>query len=204
MRFMYFLRHITIIFICVLAASCSGTRLIDSWVEPDHAKPYEHPMIIGISDSQQTRQLYEKYFVAELKKKNISATPSFQLINSKQKMNRETVINALSDTDIPIDSVVVTYLVAAETEVKHHDSPLANTYSDTLNDNRISATIVSTRGRTSDTEIFFLKTDLYDAQSKAIVWSVQTKTVAPESIDEVIENVIELLIDEMMSDGILK
>jgi len=204
MRFMYFLRRIAIVFICVLAASCAGTRLIDSWVEADHTKPYEHPMIIGISDSQQTRQLYEKYFVAELKKQNISATPSFLLINSKQKMNRETVIKALSDTDIPIDSVVVTYLVSAETEVKHHDSPLASTYSETADDIRISATIVSTRGRTSDTEIFYLKTDVYDAQSKAIVWSVQTKTVAPESIDEVIENVIELLINKMMSDGILK
>lgn len=204
MRFMYFLRRFTIAFICVLTASCAGTRLMDSWVEADHSQPYKHPMIIGISDSQQTRQLYEKYFVAELKKKNISATPSFQLINSKQKMNRETVIKALSDTDIPIDSVVVTYLVSAETEVKHHDSPLASTYSDTADDNRISATIVSTRGRTSDTEIFFLKTDLYDAQSKAIVWSAQTKTVAPESIDVVIENVIELLIDKMMSDEILK
>ncbi|MDT8281757.1 MAG: hypothetical protein RQ982_02970 [Gammaproteobacteria bacterium] len=190
--------------ISVLAASCTGTHLVDSWVEPGHAKPYKYPMIIGVSDSQQTRQLFEKYFVAQLKKKNISATPSFILIDSKQKMNRETVVKALADTDIPIDSVIATYLVAAETEVKHHDSPLANTYADSADDIRISATIVSTRGRTSDTEIFFLKTDLYDAQSKTIVWSAQTKTVAPESIDEVIENVVVLLIDKMMSDGILK
>jgi hypothetical protein len=201
---MYFLRRITIALICVLAASCAGTHLVDSWVKADHSKPYKHPMIIAISDSQQTRQIYEKYFVAQLKKKNISATPSFKLINSKQKMNRETVIKALSETDIPIDSVIVTYLVSEETEVKHDDSPLATTYSDTTGDNRISATIVSTRGRTNDAEIFFLKTDLYDAQSRAIVWSAQTKTVAPESVDVVVENVVELLINEMMSDGMLK
>ena len=174
-----------------------------SWVE-DNAKPYNHPMIIGISDSQQTRQIYEKHFVAELKKRDISATPSYKLINSKQKMNRKTVLAALEGSDIPIDSVLVTYLVSEDAKVVYRDSPITGGYSDAGDTLQMSATAVSTRGRSDTTEIIVLKNDLHDVKTRSIVWSAQTKTVAPSSIDEAIEAVIDTLINKMISDNILK
>ena len=168
----------------------------------EHNKPYRHPMIIGISDSQQTRQIFEKHFVSELKKINVIATASYTLISSKQKMNRETVLKAAQGTDI--DSVIVTYLVSSETEVKHHESPLSQGYSGDIEGSRLSATLVSTRGRTSSAEIITLKNDLYDVQSKTLIWTAQTRTVAPESIDEAITDVVDLLIGQLLSDNIIK
>lgn len=197
--------YIVLIIMLVMAvamASCSSTSLIQSWHETEAGHAYKHLLIIGNSDSQQTRQLYEKYFVAELKKRKLTATPSYQLISSKQKLNRETVVAAIQGTEI--DAVLVTYLVSADSEMKHHDSPLGASYSGTAEGSQISATIVTKRGRSSSEEIFVLKNDLYDAQSKTLVWSVQTRTVAPESIDEVITEVTALLIDRMFSDGVVK
>ena len=87
---------IVILFLLVMGiviASCSSTSLIQSWQETEPGHAYKHIMIIGISDSQQTRQLYEKHFVAELKKRNVIATPSYKLISSKQKMrDRKSVV----------------------------------------------------------------------------------------------------------------
>ena len=186
----------------VVITSCGGTSLTQSWKETELGHGYKHLMIIGVSDSQQTRQLYEKYFVAELKKRNVTATPSYKLISSKQKMNRETVVAAIEDTEI--DAVLVTYLVSADAEIKHRDSPLGASYSGTAEGSQISATIVTSRGRSRTEEVFVLKNDIYDAQSKTLVWSVQTETVGPESIDEVVTEVTELLIDRMFSDGIVK
>lgn len=186
----------------VAISSCANTSMIESWKDAEVARSYKHPMIIGISDSQQTRRIYEKYFVAELKKKKISATPSYELINSKQKMNRETVVAAIKGTEI--DAVLVSYLISADVEIKHRDSPLGATYSGSAEGSQISATIVSSRGRSRSEEVFVLKTDLYDVQSKTMVWSVQSKTVGPESIDEVVTDVTALLIERMFSDGIIK
>jgi len=195
-------KYFIVLVLSVLIASCANTEVIDNWVSAEHSKPYNHPMIIGISDSQQTRQIFEKYFTAELKKINISATPSYKLINSKQKMNRETVVKAIQGTNI--DSIIVTYLVSSDTQVKHHESPLSQGYSGDVDNIKMSATLVSTRGRTSSTEIVTLKNDLYDAKSKSLVWTTQTRTVAPESIDEVVINVTALLISQMLSDDIIK
>ncbi len=186
----------------IVITSCSSTSLMQSWKETELRHAYKHLMIIGITDSQQTRQMYEKHFVAELKKRNVKATPSYELINSKQKMNRETVVAAIEDTEI--DAVLVTYLVSADAEITHRDSPLGASYSGTAEGSQISATIVTNRGRSRTEEVFVLKNDIYDAQSKTLVWSVQTETVGPESVDEVVTEVTELLIDKMFSDGIVK
>ena len=192
-----------ILLVMVIAiTSCSNTSLLHSWKETGAVPIYKHLMIIGISDSQQTRQLYEKYFVAELKKRKVTATPSYQLISSKQEMNRETVVAAIQGTEI--DAVLITYLVSADSEMKHRDSPLGGSYSGTAEGSEISATIVTSRGRSSSEEVFVLKSDIYDAQSKTLVWSARTETVAPESIDEVITEVTALLIDRMFSDSVVK
>jgi len=196
------MKYFVVLSLVMMITSCSSTKVISSWKQEDLGKTYHHPMIIGVSDSQQTRQIYEKHFVAELAKKNITATPSYKLISSKQKINRDTVIDAVKGTDI--DAALVTYLVSSETEVNYQESPLNIGYSDESDDMRVSATLVSTRGRTNDAEIITLKNDLYDAKSRSLVWSAQTRSVAPESIDDVVIGVTSLLIDELISDGMLK
>ena len=197
-----FVKKIIVLLLCGVAASCATTNLMDSWKDAELNHSFQHPMIIGVSDSQQTRQLYEKYFVAELKKHNITATPSYTLISSKQKINREIVVSAIKDKDI--DAVLVSYLISADAEVKHRDSILNTGYSADVDSNQVSATIISNRGQSRDEEIVVLKNDLYDVKSKSLAWSAQTKSVGPESIDQVVREVTEILIKQMLSDRVLK
>jgi len=197
-----FIKNTIILLSCIVAASCASTSLVDTWKDTELAHSYKHPMIIAISDSQQTRQIYEKHFVSELKNIDITATPSYTLITSKQKMNRETVVAAVEDTEI--DSVLVTYLISEDSEMKFRDSPLNINYSGDTENNQMSATIVSNRGQSRSEDVYVLKNDLYDVQSKSLVWSAQTKSVGPESIDQVVEEVTRLLIDEMLDDKVLK
>lgn len=196
------IKIVALLLLCLIAASCASTSLVESWKEPENDKSYHHLLIIGISDSQQTRRIYEGYFAGELEKKNITATSSYTLISSKQEINRETVLQAIKGSSI--DAVLVTYLVSADEQITHHDSPLNPSYSGTPDDNLISATLVASRGRTSSSEVVGLKNDLYDVQSQTLVWSARTKTVAPESIDHAITEVTHLLINELFSDNLLK
>ena len=140
-------------------SACASTSVTQSWKQPEHDKSYNHPMIIGVSDSQQTRRIYEKYFVEQLGKKNVTATPSYELISSKQNINRETVHQAVQGTEI--DSVLVTYLVSTDTETRYQESPLNPSYSGSPDDNMISATLISNRGLSSSIEVIKLKTDFY-------------------------------------------
>jgi hypothetical protein len=190
------------LFLSLFITSCASTKMTDAWFEEGGSSTYKHLMIIAISDSQQTRQIYEKHFVSELKNRNIKSTASYALISSKQKLNRETVVNAIKGTDI--DAVLVTYLVYADSKITARESPINMGYSGNVEDLKMSDTLISSRGRSNSTEVVGLKNDLYDVSSKKMIWSVQTKTVGPESIDQVVTEVTQLLINQLFSDGLLK
>ena len=194
--------YVVVLLVCLLAVSCSNTSVKESWMLDDHEKYYRQPMIIGISDSQQTRRIYEDYMVAELKKKGINAVVSYTLINSKQTINRETVVNVVKGSEI--DAVLVSYLVSADTEVVHRVSPLNTGYSGNVENDQISETLISSRGKARREQVVVLKNDLYDTQLHTLVWSLQTESVSPKSIDDVIIEVTELLIEELFDDNLLK
>ena len=192
------IHKLSVILLCLVAAACASTSITERWIEADVSGGYQHPLIIGISDSQQTRRIYENHFVSELAKRKISATPSYSLISSKQEINRENVVKAIQGSDIY--SVLVTYLISEDTQLRVHDSPLNTSYSGNPDDNLISATLVTNRGRPSSSEVIGLKTDLYDVERKAMIWSVKTRSVAPESIDYTVVEVTRLLIKQLRSD----
>lgn len=189
------------LFIVAGLAACANTSLRERWKQPELAKTFHKPLIIGRSDSQQTRRIYEDYVANELKKYGITAVPSYTLISSKQKINEETVVNAIRGKNI--DSVLVTYLVSSETELVSHDSPLGSSYSGSYEDNTMSSTLITNR-RYSGKQIITLKNDLYDAGSRKVVWSAITESVGPDSIDEVIVDVTGLLVEALKEDGVFQ
>ena len=197
-----FLRIISIALMSMLSISCASTSLVDSWQNEEVQLSYQKPMIIGISDSQQTRQLYEKHFVASLEEEGIEAVPSYTLIDSKQKINRETVVNAIKGTDI--DAVLVTYRIADNADFVHDVSLVNETHEGHDEQHHLSETIVSKRGYSQKSEIFMLKTDMYSVNSKSLVWSAQTESVGPKSVDQVIIDVTDIIIDQLQSDDMLK
>ena len=200
MRLTSFSKIILLTLSSYLLASCSHTSIEGNWKEPELDSRYVQPLVIGISDSQQNRQIFEKQFVEKLKQGNVHAIPSYTMISSKQKINRETVVEAIKGTDI--DAVLVTYLVSADYEMKYEDSPVNMGYSGSSETNMMSSTIISKRGRSRSEEVISLKTDLFDVNKKALVWSTQTKTVGPESIDHTIIEVTDLLVEQLFDDDI--
>lgn len=191
-----------VLMLFTLVASCANTSVTQKWVESDIKQTYKRPLIIGISDSQQTRRIYENHMVSELNKRKITATPSYTMISSKQEINRETVAKAVKGTDI--DSVLITYLVAVDTDMNLRESPLVAGYSGDMADMEVSSTIIVNRGRYNESEIISLKNDFYDVASETMIWTMQTKSVAADSIDSVVIDVTALIIEQLYDDEILK
>ncbi len=202
-----------IAFSFVLSA-CSNTRITGSWAQVEmqdgYKRPtYSSPMVIAISDSQQTRRIYENSLIAALKEEGVTATPSYLLIDSKQKINQDTVVSAIqnaaqSNNATLIDSVLISYLAVADTELTHQDSPLSATYSGDADDNMISATLITSRGRFNNKEVISLKNDIYDVQKQSIVWSAQTKTDDLSTIDALVLSVTEALVEKLVDDNVFK
>lgn len=195
-------KKMIVLMLFTLIASCANTSITQKWVESDIKQTYKRPLIIGISDSQQTRRIFENHMVAELNKKKITATPSYTLISSKQEINRETVAKVVAGTEL--DSVLITYLVAVDTDTNLRESPLGAGYSGNMADMEVSSTIIVNRGRYNESEIISLKNDFYDVASESMIWTAQTKSVAAESIDSVVIDVTALIIKQLYNDKLFK
>lgn len=100
--------------------------------------------------------------------------------------------------------MLVTYLVAVDTDTNLRESPLDAGYSGNMADMEVSSTIIVNRGRYNESEIISLKNDFYDVASESMIWTVQTKSVAAESIDSVVIDVTALIIKQLYNDDLFK
>ena len=195
----------------LLVSACANTTVTQSW-EQDHAeakRSYKKPMVFVVSDSQQTRRIYEDSLIARLKDAGVSAVPSYLLIGSKQ-ITQETIgisverFNQAAYNNVPIDSVLISYLAVEGKELSKQDSPLGESYSGDDGDNMLSATLIVGRGRFNNNEVVPLKNDLYDVKEKSIVWSVQTETDDLTTIDALVLSVTEILVEQLVDDEVFE
>jgi len=198
----------------VLLASCTNTKISQSWVEPDNKKSYNDLLIIAIAESEQNRRAYESHFVEELRIHGAEGEASYKLIKSNEKIDRDTVTKAIEGLDI--DGVIVTHLVAVDEETIYRPStgymyggaygvgygggyygglysyyPHVNTY-------------VNNPGYYTTHETYTLETNLYDVESEELVWSARSRSFAPESVQEVIVDLTKLLIQDLEDKNLIK
>lgn len=184
----------------ILIASCTNTKISQSWVDPGINRSYAHLLIIGVSEVEQTRRAYEDHFVEELGVRGVDAEASYKLIRSN-KINRVTVSKAIQGKGI--DTVLVTHMVAVDEEVVYRPSvdyipvygggyfsglysyyPHVNSY-------------VQSPGYYSMHKTYTIESNLYDVESEELVWSARTRTFSPESVSAVIPELTRLLIDDL-------
>jgi len=197
---------LTLLLGTVLAvSSCANTKISQSWVEPDNNKVYKDLLIIGVSDSQQNRRAYETNFAEQLRKIGIEAEASYKLIRSDQTINRETVKKAIAGLDI--DGVIVTHVLAVDEETVYRPTveypvmyggyggayygglytyyPHVNTY-------------VTSPGYYTTHQTYTIETNLYDVGTEELIYSAHTRTFAPDSVEEVIVDLTNLIIKDML------
>ncbi|NOQ87598.1 MAG: hypothetical protein GQ550_01625, partial [Gammaproteobacteria bacterium] len=185
-----------------------------SWVEPSNTKSYKDLLIIGIGESEQNRRAYESHFVEELTAQGIEGVASYKLIKSNEKIERDVVVKAIDG--LGIDGVIITHLVAVDEETIYRPTmgygyggyggmgygggyyggmysyyPHVNSY-------------VHNPGYYTTHETYTLETNLYDVESEELVWSARSRTFSPESVQEVIVDLIKLLINDLEDKDLIK
>ena len=206
-------KNILLISAGFLLISCANTKISQSWVEPDNKKSYNDILIIGIGESEQNRRAYESYFVEALREVGTEAEASYKLIKSSEKIERDTVVNAIEGMEI--DGVIITHMTAVDEETIYRPGmgysavgyggygyggygggmygyyPHVNSY-------------VHSPGYYTTHETYTLETNLYDVKTEELVWSARSRTFSPESVEEVIVDLTKLLIKDLKEKNLIK
>lgn len=192
---------------CVLLilASCSHTKLDEVWKADDLAMfSPSRILVIGVSDQEAPRRLYEDELAAALVDAGCIAIPCADSLSSGTQLNRADVEQAVTSHNT--DTVMITHVVKVERrEVYHPPTQIAvpvrvggyyGQYTMAYRD-------VTTPGYLSEDVTVVLKTSLFDVKTDQLIWSAQSRTFELSETDKIIQSVVKALVHNLRASGLL-
>ena len=190
------------LFACVvLTSACTtGVKPIGEWRDPAYTGKIDNILIVGATSRSTRRRVFEDLFVEALATTNVRSVTSYSLVINTLELSRDTVMQAIEGQNI--DAVLVTRLLGVKekevykipSDYDHHDDYVE--YFDL-------AVSQSNRGYYSQFKVVTLETNVYDARSGNLIWSMQSDTIDRTAPRHVLRDQINLTIHMLGNQGLL-
>jgi hypothetical protein len=186
--------------IVFLSGCSSTTKVVEHWTDPNFDGKLENLLVLSLNQSSKSRRIVENGFLLELKKRNIQAQASYDLIPDHEDLNKEAVKAAISGSSIdgvlvirPVKITKEDRNVRAQSEGTRYDTFYAyvGEYSPAYDSYTITDTTVH------------LETNLYVVKDEQLVWSGKTESFNPTDVKELIVEVVIKILDQVSKTGFL-
>lgn len=202
-------RAIKIILLSLLF-SCNSTKITSSWKSPTlHAGKYKKILVVSITNEpeQQIPKKMEQHLVGDLKGKGIDAISMFQQYGPAaiNRGDEKSVLEKVNTTGV--DAILTIVLLDKSKERYYVPGRVYYTpyvvyhrrfwgYYTTIYDR------VYTPGYYVTNTGYFWESNLYDANSKELVYSIQTRSFDPASVESLAHEYGQLIVNNMAEKGI--
>jgi len=200
-----------------LLGGCSNTVINGAWKDPQFKGGLNNILVVGIAKDQLMQRLYEDSFVQALGKYGAKGTASYTVIQDQQAKNSEAIRQQVRDKGFAY--ILITRVVDKKTiDIQHpatttinsnydrsRNSYYSNSYYRHWNDyyDRSFTTITTMPAYTSQADVVILETNIYDASSEEIIYSVQTDTIMDSTADTTIKDVIGAIVDNLKENKLI-
>lgn len=190
-----------------LVTACQTTQMTATYLNPE-ANPelkYDNIYVSAIFNMDESRQLLEDEIAHDLRERNISSSVSHEVFPGPGKEfeeNRERVYNEI---DAGGNDAILTVAVIWEGSNTRF-VPSNNTYSPVVINPYYrdywryygnSGSITYKPGYYTQTRNYFIEANLYNVESKELVWSGQTEVYSLADLDNLSANIADLIINEL-------
>lgn len=186
----------------MMLSSCSSTYLSNVWKDESYNNTIKRVLIIGVAERDYMRAKFEDEFVRQFKERGVDAIAAYRVLTSNKKLDKEDIRSKVKELNI--DTVLVTRLVDTET-VKTYVPPIPamprgpyygaqRHYNNLHGFYGASFDVVSTPGYTLVEEFVILETNLYDAETEEIIWTVSSETLMGETSSRLIKSLVKQLV----------
>lgn len=195
-------------------ASCGSTTSVTaSYKEPNlKNESYKKVFVAALTDNTYAQQAVENSMSKLLSDRNVSSIKSMDVLppnfrKTAEKKDKELVVQKMREKGC--DAIMTIALIDAKHETRYVQEstpyyPIGvpyyggfGTYYMYGYDNFYSP------GYYTDDKVYFLEANVYDAATEKLVWSAQSKTYNPSSIDDFLKGYAKALSERMTSDGLM-
>jgi len=197
---------IVFVALCALAAcnkDNTETSMPLTYRNPGYEKTvFKNLLVIGVSESEEGRRLFEDTFAKTLTSEGTTATPSYGLLPQSEQLSEEQIDNAIRGDGY--DGVLITRVLGVDETQKfvqgksHTVAPRNMGYSGGWYGYYSGGfATVHQPGYFETHTSFRLETDLYSVANDGLVWSGQSDTVNPQSLEDVIDSMTAAVAKEL-------
>ncbi|QEC69132.1 hypothetical protein FRZ67_18100 [Panacibacter ginsenosidivorans] len=198
------------LFIVIAAMSCKTTSITSSWKAVD-LTPVTYKKILVIALSQPDNSLKENmegHLVDDLKSHGVDAISAYQQYGPKafDQLDEKAAIAKIQNTGV--DAILTIVLLNKSKEHEYIRGRIIYTpYAMYYNRfwgyyNTIYSRVYSPGYYTTSTE-YFWESNLYDATSKQLIYSVQTKSFNPDNSASLAHEYGRLIISNMIKETVI-
>ena len=188
-----------LLFLIILTGCTKKPTVTDMWMDEAYdGKQYGKILVIGVAKKITSRTLFEGELVKQLKSQGVEAIPSYVFLPDNKRLTREIILSAIEKSDI--DSVLITSLAKTSKRTVFYSIRGSSPYEYY---NSIYNTIHGSAGTSSyDIDILFLKTNLYDARSEKLIWSMTSESEIRYDF-KFLSFAATLVINKLRDDGLI-
>lgn len=200
-----------------ILAGCSGanvTQITGSWAKPDvKDKVFNNILILGISENQSNRAIVEQYIADEMTEAGFKVTTAISAYTKSQlqamKDDKEMSRTKLAEDGIDgillitlLDIKEDTYYVPGTTS--YYPMSTYPYYGGYYGYWGRTYTTVSSPGYYEESLKIFLESNIYDLATEELIYSAQSRTDDPSSVDSMAKRYAQVLVDDLVSKDILE
>ena len=200
----------------VILFSCSGsTRITGSWVNPETqpvTQDYRNIFIAAMTKHVIARTQTENALSAELTRYNKRALKSSDTFTPgflESLPSREELLQLIQKAGA--EAILTTSLLRTQSEtryvrnsVRYAPVPAYGWYRGFYAYYAHWYPVIYDPGYYVTDKTYFVETNLYDARTEKLLWSAQTQTVNPGSLERFLREYPAKIITQMMKDGVLR
>lgn len=182
-----------------ILGSCSGATSSKTTIPVSSRAPghegvvFTSLLVLGVGENEEARRLFEDVFSKALARDGARAQPSWKLLPQSSLLTDEELERAVVAGGF--DGVLITHLLGVDEQEEYVEgrtySERSKLYPHYKGYYRGAYKVVHEPGYYRTKTAYRLETNLYAVSDGRLVWSGQSNTVDPDSIDEGIDSMTE-------------
>ena len=192
---------VSLIIVLFAMSSCATTSTTSVWKDPAYQGKINKVFVIGVASKDTNRRVFEDEFVRQLKMHSTGAVASYSVFQKDAIIDKDSI--AAKARELGADTVLVARPVGRKTEQAYVPG---QAYAVPGPYHRWGSYYgyAATPGYVVDDEYVIVETNLYDLKTENLIWSSQSETIVLASDQELIKSFIQVMVNKMSNDGLIK
>lgn len=203
---------IIILMMLVFVACSPTTRVTGTWENPAiEQSDYNSILVAAMTENVSVRQQVEDVVAQQLQQKGINTSKSMDIFPPdihESLMEKDELLETIRGNGH--DAVLTIALIDEQTDTRYVPGNIAYAPTNRFGYYRSFWGYYShwhprvyEPGYYTEDKIYFLETNLYDIESEQLVWSAQSETVNPQSLQIFSEQFATSVVEELSGTGVL-